>query len=73
VQCDEAGGGTADLPPEAVLVLLPRGVHDPVSHIPGPLDVIGTFEVGNRTDVEGRTSNFRLRLEAPLQSTNSQG
>jgi hypothetical protein len=66
VKCDEAGGGTADLPPETVLVLVRSASTRELAHVPGPLEATGTFEVGNRTDEAGRSANFRLRLdEAP--------
>jgi hypothetical protein len=66
VKCDEAGGGTADLPPETVLVLVASAPARELAHVPGPLEATGTFEVGNRTDEAGRSANFRLRLdEAP--------
>lgn len=64
VHCDEAGGGSADLPPESVLVALPAGWQPP-GHIAGPVEATGTFEVGNRSDQLGRVANFRLQLEAP--------
>lgn len=65
VQCDEAGGGTADLPPESVLVTVPWMAGKTLPHLPGAVEVTGTLAVGNRSDAEGRVSNFRLRLEGP--------
>jgi hypothetical protein len=66
VQCDEAGAGTADLPPDSVLVLARALGDKPAPFVPGPLELTGVLDVGNRTDAEGRTSGFRLILDAPL-------
>jgi hypothetical protein len=65
IHCDEAGGGTADLPLESVLVTLPPTLKQRPEHIPGAVEAIGVLEVGNATDAQGRVSNFRLLLEAP--------
>ena len=73
VHCDEAGGGTADLPPESVLVTIAWSAEKLIRFVPGAIEATGTFEVGNRADEAGRTSNFRLRLDKPLlpnQSSN---
>jgi len=59
----EAGGGTADLPPDAVLVLVPKADKRPLKQVLGPLEVIGTLEIGSRADAEGRVSRIRIRLE----------
>jgi hypothetical protein len=66
VRCDEAGAGTADLPPDALLVLTDALRDRVVPFVPGPIEVSGVLEVGNRTNAEGRTSGFRLTLDAPL-------
>ena len=60
---DEAGGGTADLPLESVLVLVPSMQGKTIAPIKGALEGIGIFEVGNRSDEQGRVSNFRLKLD----------
>jgi hypothetical protein len=61
VHGDEAGGGTADLPPNAVLVSgLPEAA---ASHVPGPVEATGLFHVGNRADAAGNVSNFQLVLD----------
>lgn len=65
VRCDEAGGGTADLPPETVLVTLSFLARQKLPHAPGLVEVIGTFEVGNRPGPQGHASNFRLLMEPP--------
>lgn len=61
---DEAGGGTADLPPEAVLVALPGHMKQRREHLPYAVEAVGVLEVGNHSDAQGRVSNFRLRLSA---------
>jgi hypothetical protein len=63
VRCDEAGGGTADLPLESVLVLSVAAAGQKVPFLPGQLDVSGVLEVGNLAGVDGRVSAFRLRLD----------
>ena len=64
LRCDEAGGGTADLPPDSVLVIAHAAEGKSVPFIKGPLEVSGTFEVGNVADPSGRVSAFRIRLDA---------
>ena len=63
VRCDEAGGGTADLPPESVLVISRSAGAKPVPFIEGALEVTGAFELGNRADEDGRISAFRIALD----------
>ncbi len=67
VSCDEAGNGTADLPPASVLVIVRSARGSEVPFMAGPLEVSGTLEVGNAADDEGRVSAFRLLLDAPPQ------
>jgi hypothetical protein len=63
IACDEAGGGTADLTPESVLVVSESAAGKDVVFLPGALDVSGTLEVGNQAGPDGRVSGFRLRLD----------
>jgi hypothetical protein len=63
--CDEAGGGTGDLPPETVRVTVRSKGDAEVPFIPGPLEVSGVLEVGNQTDEDGRVSAVRLTLDRP--------
>jgi hypothetical protein len=63
VHCDEGGGGTGDLPPDAVLLTLPSELVRSREHIAGPVEAVGVLEVGNRADAQGRVANFRLRLD----------
>lgn len=65
VSGDEGGGGTADLPPEAVRVEVRSAGGAPVRWLAGPLEVTGRFEVGPEEDAEGRVSWFRLVLDRP--------
>lgn len=66
VHCDEAGAGTADLPPDSVLVTSDILGDESVPFVSGPLEISGVLEVGNRTDAQGRNAGFRLTLDAPL-------
>ena len=68
VHCDEAGGGTADLPLESVLVLSESAKGRAIPWIKGALEMTGILEVGNRADDDGRVSAFRLRLDGPLET-----
>lgn len=68
VHSDEAGGGTADLPPQSVLVISPSAAGQRVPHIEGPVEVTGTLELGNRADEDGRVSAIRLILDDPPPS-----
>jgi hypothetical protein len=64
LHCDESGGGTADLPPESVLVLSAASTGKVLPFLEGALQLTGTFELGNAPDSEGRVAAFRLRLDA---------
>jgi hypothetical protein len=68
VRCDESGGGTADLPPESVLVISASSAGQAVPFLAGALEVAGVLEVGNQPDSEGRVSAFQLRLDADRPS-----
>jgi hypothetical protein len=62
VECDEGGGGTGDLPPGSVRVLMASDVPAPID---GPIAVTGVLEVGNDAAPDGPVSTFRLRLDRP--------
>jgi hypothetical protein len=64
-RCDEAGGGTADLPPESVLVGVKSAADQQVPFVDGAIEVTGVLDVGNSTDAQGRVSAFRIALDAP--------
>lgn len=68
VHCDEAGGGTADLPPESVMVIANSARNREVPFMEGALEMTGVFDVGNRADSDGRVSAFRLILDGPLDT-----
>ncbi|HEX7476425.1 MAG TPA: hypothetical protein VF331_01335 [Polyangiales bacterium] len=63
VRCDEAGGGTADLPIESVLVLSRSAQGRPVPFIGGLLEVTGILQTGNQADADGRVSALRILLD----------
>lgn len=61
----EAGAGTADLPPEAVLVIVRTAKDRELDHIPRAVQVTGILEVGPRVEEDGQVSALRLILDAP--------
>ena len=63
VLATEAGGGTADLPPDAVLVLVRSAKDKEIAHIAQPLEVTGRLELGPQVDEEGRVSRIRIVLD----------
>ena len=65
ITCDEEGGGTADLPPESVFVIVRSQTGKEVPFIPRAVEVTGILEVGNRQESDGRVSFIRLVLDAP--------
>ncbi|MFN0121997.1 MAG: hypothetical protein ACKV2V_15995 [Blastocatellia bacterium] len=65
VSCDESGGGGGCLPVEHALVIIPSARGKAMGHLSRPLTVIGTLEVGNQSDAEGRVSAVRLRINSP--------
>jgi hypothetical protein len=64
VECDEGGGGTGDLPPGSVRVLVTGESPAPID---GPIAVTGVLEVGPDAGRDGPTSTFRLRLDRARQ------
>ena len=71
VFCDEEGGGNADLPPEALLVVVPSLNKIPVHFKPGLLEVIGILELGN-LERSGQVSAIRLIAEEPRMNLDQQ-
>lgn len=63
--CDEAADGLADLPPDAVFVVMPSHAGIEVPHDPRLLEVTGRLELGPREEADGRVTRIRLYLEAP--------
>ncbi len=68
---DEGGGGTADLPPNAVRVVVRSVPGGEVAFIPGPLEVTGVLEIGRREETDGAVSFVRLILDRPEDATPS--
>jgi hypothetical protein len=62
----EAGGGTADLPPETVFVVVPKARGRTIPHSPRPMTVEGVLELGSRTGEDGQVSLIRIVLDPPL-------
>lgn len=65
VACDEEGGGTADLPPEAVYVLVRSSAGQEIPHTPRALEVTGLLEVGYHVESDDRVTHIRLLLDRP--------
>jgi hypothetical protein len=65
VRCDEGGGGTADLPPDAVLVIVRSAAGEEIPFYPGAIEVAGVLEVGPAADEAGRPSSLRITLDRP--------
>jgi hypothetical protein len=65
VRCDEGGGGTGDLPPDAVLVMVTSASGQEIPFYPGPIEVAGVLGLGAAADEAGRPSSFRITLDRP--------
>ena len=63
VVCGEGGGGTADLPPDAVRVVIRSAKGKHLEHSPRLLEVTGILELGNRVEEDGQVSSIRLILD----------
>jgi hypothetical protein len=73
VNCDEGGAGTGDLPPDAVLVVVPWSAGSEIPFLPGPLEVVGVIHLGAATRQDGLPSRFRIVLDPPAaKSTETQ-
>ena len=77
VEADESGGGTGDLPLDAVRVEVPWFAGE-IPWLGGPLEVIGRLELGRREDDDGRVSWMRVVVErrpdaTPLPSLSRDG
>ena len=64
LELDEAGGGTADLPVESILVVLTPRRDEPVPALRGRLRVLGRLETGRAVAADGTVSFFRIVLDA---------
>lgn len=65
VVCDEGGAGTGDLPPDAVLVIVPWSAGNSIPHVPGPLEVTGTLRLGGPARPDGLPARIRIVLDPP--------
>jgi hypothetical protein len=65
VSCDEEGGGTADLPPEAVYVMVRSSSGQEIPYSPRALEVTGVLEVGYHVETDDRVTHIRLLLDRP--------
>jgi hypothetical protein len=65
VACDEGGAGTGDLPPDAVLVVVPWASGSEIPFLPGPLEVVGVLRIGPATGPDGAPARIRIVLDPP--------
>lgn len=65
---DESGAGSADLPPEAIRVIVRSAKGRLLAHIPRALSVTGVLELGARDEPDGLPSFIRIVLDAPPRS-----
>ena len=63
VDCDEGGGGTADLPPDAIRVEVRSAAGAAVRWLPGPIEITGHFRVGPDADARGRVAHLHVVLD----------
>jgi hypothetical protein len=61
---DESGAGSADLPLEAVRVVVRSARGQPLAYIPRALEVVGVLEVGQRIEPDGLPSTLRIVLDS---------
>jgi hypothetical protein len=65
VVCDEGGAGTGDLPPDAVLVVVPWAAGLEIPFLAGPLEVVGELRIGAPTLPDGMPARIRIVLDLP--------
>jgi len=70
--CDESGGGTGDIPPQAIRVVLAYAPERELPPAEGRITVTGRLEVGAKTHAEGQVSHVRLVLDKAPQPTKRQ-
>jgi hypothetical protein len=73
VLASEGGGGTGDLPPDAVWVVVRSARGKQLAHIRRPLEVTGVLELGSQVDEAGRVSMIRILLDGPSSVIKSAG
>ena len=71
VSCDEGGAGTGDLPPDAVLVLVPWLAGAEIPFLAGPLEVVGVLHLGAATRPDGAPARIRIVLDSPTAKSDS--
>lgn len=69
VDCDEGGAGTGDLPPDAVLVLVPWASGAEIPFLPGPREVVGVLHLGPATRADGTPARIRIALDSPTEKS----
>jgi hypothetical protein len=60
--CDEGGGGTGDLPPDAIRIQVVAARSTGVPFIPGPIEIIGVLQLGAKEHLDGGVSHVRILL-----------
>lgn len=68
---DESGGGTADLPPEQILVIARSSKGRLFPYVAGSLEVTGILQIGTQQEDDGTVSMIRLLLDRPQTKTGS--
>ncbi|HUL76489.1 MAG TPA: hypothetical protein VL691_04425 [Vicinamibacteria bacterium] len=69
----ESGGGTADLPPETVFVVVPAARGRLIPHSTRQVVVEGVLELGSRAGEDGQVSAIRVVLDRPLPNAAGPG
>jgi hypothetical protein len=62
---DESGAGSADLPPQAIRVVVRSAAGKALEYIPRALQVTGLLELGARDEADGLPSVIRIILDSP--------
>jgi hypothetical protein len=63
--CDEAGGGTGDLPPDAIRIQVLPARSTSIAFIPGPIEIIGILQLGKKEHPDGWVSHVHILLRDP--------
>jgi hypothetical protein len=72
VRCDEGGGGTGDLPPDAIRIIVRSASDQEIPFYPGAIEVSGVLDLGSAADDAGRPSSFRITLDRPTTPNGGQ-
>jgi hypothetical protein len=65
VIADESGAGRGSLPPTSVLVVTAAAKGKVVAFLPGPLEVSGRLDLGNKESEDGEIATIRLVVDDP--------